>query len=218
MGQALARRRPERDRPVWRHRGIHLGGRRAERGAAQDRPAAANDLGRTPHRRGRPALGSRAARRRPPVTEPQAWLIEPDPAIIRAGLVQPLGEALGAALLDPEIAYLTSAARPDSPWARAWQIVDWMPFNLKALKQYVRTHNIGRITVKKRGHAMTPEALLAAPQAGLSAPACRPYIPSVCSLFLCGLCALCFAGHGGAVSLRDDGPDPIDNTRGGGVS
>ncbi len=96
------------------------------------------------------------------VSEPQAWLIEPDPAIIRAGLVQPLGAALGASLLDPEIAYLTSTTRPDSPWARAWQIVDWMPFNLKALKQYVRTHDIGRITVKKRGHAMTPEALLAA--------------------------------------------------------
>lgn len=97
-----------------------------------------------------------------PVSEPQAWLIEPDPAIIRAGLVQPLGAALGASLLDPEIAYLTSAARPESPWGRAWRIVDWMPFNLKALKQYVRTRRIGRITVKKRGHAMTPEALLTA--------------------------------------------------------
>lgn len=96
------------------------------------------------------------------VSEPQAWLIEPDPAIIRAGLVQPLGAALGASLLDPEIAYLTSTTRPDSPWARAWQIVDWMPFNLRALKQYVRSHRIGRVTVKKRGHAMTPESLLAA--------------------------------------------------------
>jgi hypothetical protein len=37
-----------------------------------------------------------------------------------------------------------------------------MPFNLKRLKAYLRENSVGRVTVKKRGHAMTPEQLQAA--------------------------------------------------------
>lgn len=94
--------------------------------------------------------------------EPRGWLLEPDPALMRAGYVQNLAAQLGAALIDPTIAYLTIDARPDTPWARAWEILDWMPFSLKRLKAYLRERGIGRITVKKRGHAMTPEELQAA--------------------------------------------------------
>jgi hypothetical protein len=45
--------------------------------------------------------------------------------------------------------------------ARAWQLIDWMPFNLKRLRTYLREHNIGRVTIKKRGSPIAPEELTA---------------------------------------------------------
>ncbi len=96
-----------------------------------------------------------------PVSQPRGWLVEPDPAIIRAGLVADLAVELGGALLDPEIAYITTDAEPISPWMRAWRILDWMPFNVKKLRAYLRERDVGQVTVKKRGTAVTPEALVA---------------------------------------------------------
>lgn len=97
----------------------------------------------------------------PQVSKPRAWLVEPDPAVIRAGLVAHAALAFGGAQLDETIAYITTDAKPESPWARAWQIEDWMPFNLKRLRTYLRERGVGQVTVKKRGTAVTPEELLA---------------------------------------------------------
>ncbi len=96
-----------------------------------------------------------------PISEPRGWLVEPDPAIIRAGLVADAALELGGAQLDPEIAYITTDEKPNSPWVRAWKIIDWMPFNLKKLRAYLRERNVGTVTVKKRGTAVTPEELIA---------------------------------------------------------
>jgi len=96
-----------------------------------------------------------------PLSPPRAWLIEPDPAIIRAGLVQDMAEKWGLFMLDEQIAYLTGDQHPHNEWVRAWQIHDWMPFHLKKLRAYLRERHIGRITVKKRGSPLTPESLIA---------------------------------------------------------
>jgi hypothetical protein len=96
-----------------------------------------------------------------PISAPRGWLIEPDPALIRAGLVQDVAEKWGMFMLDDTIAYLTSDHHPKSDWVRAWKIWDWMPFNLKKLRVYLRERNIGRVTVKKRGSPITPEGLIA---------------------------------------------------------
>jgi hypothetical protein len=95
------------------------------------------------------------------LSAPRGWLIEPDPALIRAGLVQDAAQHYGGDLLDKTIAYFTTDAKPDSPWLRAWKILDWMPFNLKKLRAYLRERNVGTVTVKKRGSALTPEGLTA---------------------------------------------------------
>ena len=96
-----------------------------------------------------------------PIREPQGWLVEPDPALLRAGLVQDVAVAFDGALLDETIAYFTTPTKPESPWLRGWQILDWMPFHFKRLRAYLRERNVGRVTVKKRGVAMTPEELTA---------------------------------------------------------
>ena len=62
-------------------------------------------------------------------------------------------------MLDETIAYMTTTTQPQSPWVRAWRIIDWMPFHLKRLRAYLRARHIGQVTVKKRGVAITPEEL-----------------------------------------------------------
>jgi hypothetical protein len=96
-----------------------------------------------------------------PLDKPRQWLIEPDPALIRAGLVDEAAWAWNGAKLDDTIAYITVETAPDSEWARAWHVLDWMPFNLKKLRHYLHERNIGTVTVKKRGTAVTPESLFA---------------------------------------------------------
>lgn len=95
-----------------------------------------------------------------PIAAPRGWLVEPDPALLRAGLVQDAAAYFNGAMLDETIAYFTADKKPDSVWVRAWAIVDWMPFNLKKLRAYLREHHVGRVTVKKRGVPITPEALI----------------------------------------------------------
>lgn len=95
-----------------------------------------------------------------PIAEPQGWLCEPDPAILRANLVKDVANDCHGAMLDETIAYFTTTEKPNSAWVRTWQIIDWLPFNLKKLRAYLRERNIGNITVKKRGSPITPEELI----------------------------------------------------------
>ncbi len=93
------------------------------------------------------------------ITEPDAFLYEPDGAIIRAHLVTHLAHKLDAAKIDPDIAYLTSRTATTTPFGRCFAIDDVMPFHLKKLRRYLRERHIGRVTIKKRGSPIDPDAL-----------------------------------------------------------
>jgi hypothetical protein len=95
-----------------------------------------------------------------PVNTPQAYLVEPDPAILRASLVGNLGKQLGAWQLDPSIAHLTTDYPAQTPFGRTWPVLDWFPFQLKNLRAYLRQRAVGRLTVKKRGSPLDPDALI----------------------------------------------------------
>lgn len=94
------------------------------------------------------------------LSEPLGYLYEPDPAVIRAGLITELGHRLGAFQLDPDIAYLSAAHLTQSPFARVWKVENWLPFGVKRLRDYLRKRNVGHITVKKRGSPIQPEELI----------------------------------------------------------
>ena len=89
----------------------------------------------------------------------RGWLHEPDPAVIRSGLVSLVAADLDATLIDPTIAYLTSDAPAASPWVRSYRVEAVLPFNLKKLKALLRARGVGRVVVKKRGSPIEPEAL-----------------------------------------------------------
>ena len=94
-----------------------------------------------------------------PVGPVRGWLHEPDPALIRSGLMSIVAADLGATLIDPTIAYLTSDAAADSPWVSSYRVTEVLPFGLKKLKALLRVRGIGRVVVKKRGSPIEPETL-----------------------------------------------------------
>ena len=89
----------------------------------------------------------------------RGWLHEPDPALIRSGLMSLVAAELGATLIDPTIAYLCSDGPAESPWVSSYRVTEVLPFNLKKLKALLRTRGVGRVVVKKRGSPIEPEAL-----------------------------------------------------------
>lgn len=95
----------------------------------------------------------------PRLAPPGSFLYEPDPAIIRAGLVTELATQLNAAQLDADIAYLTADQYVATPFARIWRVLEWLPFNLKRLRARLREFDAGAVTVKKRGSPLDTDTL-----------------------------------------------------------
>lgn len=94
-----------------------------------------------------------------PVGPVGTWLYDPDGAVVRAHLVAELAEMLDATTVDPTIAYLTSTARVETPFARAYRVDEVMPFSLKRLRTALRVRGVGRVEIKKRGSALDVEQL-----------------------------------------------------------
>lgn len=88
-----------------------------------------------------------------------AYLHEPDGAVIRAGLVGEVAAQLGARLIDPTIAYLTTDQVASSPVVHSYVVEDVMAFHLKALRAALRDRGVGTLTIKKRGSAIDPTQL-----------------------------------------------------------
>jgi hypothetical protein len=94
-----------------------------------------------------------------PISPIMEYLYEPDPAVLRAGLVRRLAEQIGAAQVDPQLALLTGDRRIASPFIDANRVVDVLPFSEKTLRAELRRRGVGRVTLKKRGSAVDTEAL-----------------------------------------------------------
>jgi hypothetical protein len=87
------------------------------------------------------------------------YLYEPDGAVIRAGLVTAVAAAVGGRLLDPRIAYVTADRLTPTPLASAYEVVESLPYQEKALRAWVRSAGIGTLEIKKRGVDLDPAVL-----------------------------------------------------------
>lgn len=85
------------------------------------------------------------------LSSPLQYLYELDPSVLRAGLVTTLARQIDAQQMDADISYLTSARKTATPWARVFFIEASMPFSQKRLREKLRSMNVGRVTIKKRG-------------------------------------------------------------------
>jgi hypothetical protein len=90
---------------------------------------------------------------------PLAYLYDPDPAVVRAGLVADLARGLAARPVDAEIAYLTSDRYIPTPFARCYGVEEAMPFHARQLGDRLRSMKVGLVTLTKRGSAVDVDEL-----------------------------------------------------------
>lgn len=86
-----------------------------------------------------------------PVLSPLGgYLFDPDPAVVRAGLIDLLCAEAGLARLDDAEEYLTAGSLIVTPFAMPFRVLAELPNNERAVKRYLREHGIGRLEIKAR--------------------------------------------------------------------
>jgi hypothetical protein len=94
-----------------------------------------------------------------PVLPPGAYLIDPNPAVTRAGLVEDLARLVGAWKIDQQVAFLSSDVSIQTPFGRTLQIEASLPWGLKELRKQLRMLDVGAVDIRKRGSAVDVDVL-----------------------------------------------------------
>ena len=94
-----------------------------------------------------------------PVVPLGAYLYDPDPAVVRAGLVDLVADQLGLGRLDAAEEYLTSEQRIVSPFVQTFEVLANLPNNERDLKGWLRTSGIGPLEIKCRHIPTQADAL-----------------------------------------------------------
>lgn len=92
------------------------------------------------------------------VRPPGRFLIDPDGAVTRAGLVKELGASLGDCWqIDEQVAFLSSDRMLDTPFGRTLAIAASEPWSLGRLKAMLRALDVASVDIRKRGSAVDVE-------------------------------------------------------------
>ena len=70
------------------------------------------------------------------------WIVDPDGAVVRAGLVRHYGARHGLWQLDPDIAYLSGDELPDG--VRGFEVLEELDYSERRLRQALSAHDVGR--------------------------------------------------------------------------
>jgi hypothetical protein len=92
-----------------------------------------------------------------PVAPVGRWIVDPDGAVVRAGLVRHYAAKHGLWQLDPDIAYLSGDRLPDG--VRGFEVLDEIAFSEKRLRQALVTRDVGAVEILVRGVDVDPDAL-----------------------------------------------------------
>ncbi|HEX7996265.1 MAG TPA: SAM-dependent methyltransferase, partial [Streptosporangiaceae bacterium] len=88
-----------------------------------------------------------------PLAAPGAYLLDPNPAVTRAGLVAELAKLTGTWQIDPMIAFLSSDQPVNTPFARTLRVVESAPWHEKRFARRLRELGIGSADIRRRGLA-----------------------------------------------------------------
>lgn len=91
--------------------------------------------------------------------EPGEWLIEPDPAVIAAHAVDALAARHDLWRVEPGLVWLFGAARPDTPMARSYRILQAVAGREKNVKRALADLDAGVVEVKPRGVKMNTDKM-----------------------------------------------------------
>jgi len=87
------------------------------------------------------------------------YLYDPDPAMVRSGLLGKLAEELGLWNIDPEIGYLASDKKVESPFLDGFKILAVESLDPRKMRAMMREHKVGSLIIRKRGIAERPQTL-----------------------------------------------------------
>lgn len=90
-------------------------------------------------------------------------LLDPNPAVTRAGLVEDLARTLGAGTskIDERIGFLVTSAPVATPFARPLRIVASLPWNERRLRSRLQALDAGPVDIRRRGLAGDVDAIAA---------------------------------------------------------
>jgi hypothetical protein len=94
-------------------------------------------------------------------SEVDRFLFEPDSAVLAAKLTGALAAQYALATISPGIAYLTGPQPLSEPLLTAYEVLDRLPFDRRALAAYLREREVGRVEIKHRGLPLDPDKLRA---------------------------------------------------------
>jgi SAM-dependent methyltransferase len=94
-----------------------------------------------------------------PVRAPGEFLLDPNPAVTRAGLVEELARRLCAWKIDPMIAFLSADRPVHTPFGRSLRVLDHGPWREKNLAARLRAHQVGALDIRRRGLAGDTDTL-----------------------------------------------------------
>jgi hypothetical protein len=129
-----------------------------------------------------------------PIREPGEWIVNPDGAVVRAGLVRQYAARHALWQLDPRIAYLTGDAVP--PGVRGFRVLTRLDYKDKALRAELVRRDCGPLEILARGVDIDPDAL----RARLKLRGDRPHTVVLTRIGARPTAFICHAG-------RPDGPD-----------
>ncbi|MEW5808980.1 MAG: class I SAM-dependent methyltransferase [Actinomycetota bacterium] len=85
------------------------------------------------------------------------WLVDPDGAVVRAGLVRHYAKRHGLWQIDPDIAYLSGDRLPAD--VRGFEVLDEIAFHERHLRQALSARGVGAVEILVRGVDVDPDAL-----------------------------------------------------------
>jgi hypothetical protein len=85
------------------------------------------------------------------------WIVDPDGAVVRAGLVRHYAARHGLWQLDPKIAYLSGDRLP--PSTRGFEVIEQIPFGERRLRQVLTEMDCAAAEILVRGVDVDPAAL-----------------------------------------------------------
>jgi len=92
-----------------------------------------------------------------PVRAAGRWIVDPDGAVVRAGLVRHYAARHGLWQLDPNIAYLAGDQLPSG--VRGFEVIEQLAFDERRLRQALAALDCGALEILVRGVDVDPDAL-----------------------------------------------------------
>lgn len=96
---------------------------------------------------------------RPRIEPLKRYLFDPDPAVVRSGLVDCVGDSLDLRRLDDAEEYLTGDTLVDSPFVRGFEVLADLNNNTKEIRDYFRTSPFGQVEIKCRHMSIDADAI-----------------------------------------------------------